>query len=36
MGLLAELIVRTYYEAQGKSVYYIRQLIPSEVKDREA
>ena len=36
MGLLAELIVRTYYETQGKSVYYIRQFIPSEKEDREA
>lgn len=36
MGLLAELIVRTYYEAQGKSVYYIRQYIPSESGEREA
>jgi len=27
MGLLAELIVRTYYEAQGKTVYYIREII---------
>ena len=32
MGLLAELIVRTYYEAQGKSVYYIRQFIPSSIR----
>ena len=36
MGLLAELTVRTYYETQGKSVYYIRQFIPSEIEDREA
>ena len=36
MGLLAELIVRTYYEAQGKSVYYVRQFIPSELEDSEA
>ena len=35
MGLLAELIVRTYYETQGKTVYYIRQFIPSEEKERE-
>lgn len=27
MGLLAELVVRTYYESQGKPVYYIRDLI---------
>ena len=30
MGLLAELIVRTYYEAQGKTVYYIREIIQSD------
>lgn len=27
MGLLAELIVRTYHESQGKPVYYIREMI---------
>jgi glycosyltransferase involved in cell wall biosynthesis len=27
MGLLAELVVRTYYESQGKPVYYIRDVI---------
>lgn len=27
MGLIAELIVRTYYESQNKTVYYIRQVI---------
>lgn len=27
MGLIAELIVRTYYESQGKPVYYIRQIV---------
>ncbi len=36
MGLLAEIIVRTYYETQGKTVYYVRQFIPSAIKDREA
>jgi hypothetical protein len=36
LGLLAELIVRTYYEAQGKTVYYVRQLVPSGLKDRES
>lgn len=33
MGLLAELIVRTYYEAQGKTVYYIKDIISSEEKE---
>ena len=28
--LLAELIVRTYYEAQGKTVYYIREIIQNK------
>lgn len=27
MGLLAELIVRTYYESQGKPVYHVRQIV---------
>ncbi len=27
MGLLAELIVRTYHESQGKSIYVIRQVV---------
>lgn len=36
MGLLAELIVRTYYEAQGKTVYYVRQFVPADLQDREA
>lgn len=32
MGLIAELIVRTYYESQNKTVYYIRQILPSKPK----
>lgn len=27
MGLIAELMVRTYYESQNKTVYYIRQIL---------
>lgn len=27
MGLLAELVVRTYYESQGKAVYYVRDVV---------
>ena len=30
MGLMAELIMRTYYEAQGKDVYQVRERINSE------
>jgi glycosyltransferase involved in cell wall biosynthesis len=30
MGLLAELVVRTYYESQGKPVYHIHQLLRPE------
>ncbi len=30
LGLLAELIVRTYYETQGKTVYYIREIIQNK------
>ena len=25
MGLLGELIIRTYYESTGKSIYYVRE-----------
>ncbi len=31
MGLLAELIVRTYHESQGKPTYYVRKTILPEV-----
>jgi hypothetical protein len=27
MGLLAELVVRTYHETQGKPIYVIREVI---------
>lgn len=27
MGLLAELVVRTYYESQGKLVYHVREIV---------
>jgi len=30
MGLLAELLVRTYYETQNKPVYYVKEIIRSE------
>jgi hypothetical protein len=30
MGLIAELNVRTYYESQNKSVYYVQEIIGSE------
>jgi lipid-A-disaccharide synthase-like uncharacterized protein len=26
MGLLGEIMTRTYYEAQGKSIYVVRQV----------
>ena len=35
MGLLGELVVRTYHESQGKPVYYIRQILSPELQ-REA
>jgi hypothetical protein len=28
-GLLAELVVRTYYESQGKPIYTVRQALPA-------
>jgi len=27
LGLVAEIMVRTYFESQGKNTYYIRELI---------
>jgi dolichol-phosphate mannosyltransferase len=27
MGLLAEMLVRTYFESQGRSTYHVRELI---------
>jgi hypothetical protein len=30
MGLLGELVVRTYYESQGKAVYFVRTLLSRE------
>jgi glycosyltransferase involved in cell wall biosynthesis len=30
MGLIAELMVRTYYESQNKTVYFIRQILTNE------
>jgi glycosyltransferase involved in cell wall biosynthesis len=32
MGLLGELVVRTYHESQGKPVYYIRQILSPKQK----
>ena len=36
MGLLAEMIVRTFYESQGKSVYMVRALRNVEQKGAPA
>ena len=36
MGLIAELLVRTYHESQGKTVYHIREMINFEKKDEQA
>lgn len=30
MGLLGEMITRTYYESQGKSIYIVREIVSSE------
>lgn len=32
MGLIAELMVRTYYESQNKSVYYVREVLGNNAK----
>jgi hypothetical protein len=35
LGLLAELLMRTYYESQGKSTYVVRTVLPSRDADEE-
>jgi hypothetical protein len=30
MGLLGELIVRTYHESQGKTIYVVRNILHSD------
>lgn len=35
MGLLAELVVRTYHESQKKPIYYVRRLISSKAETSE-
>jgi glycosyltransferase involved in cell wall biosynthesis len=34
MGLLGELVVRTYYEAQGKPIYAVREVLPAPGESR--
>ena len=36
MGLLAELMVRTYHESQGKPIYYIREKMEPGAQKHEA
>ena len=36
MGLLAELIVRTYYEATDKRIYVVREVLEGEASDATA
>ncbi len=35
MGLIAELLVRTYHESQGKTVYHIREMINFDENDSD-
>ena len=35
MGLLAELLMRTYHESQGKATYVIRDILPDAQRSRE-
>jgi len=30
MGLLGELIVRTYYESQDKPIYFVREIVQND------
>ena len=36
MGLLAELIMRTYHESQGEAVYLVREHLATWAPDRVA
>lgn len=36
MGLLAELLVRTYHESQGRKIYMIEKILESKKQDNEA
>jgi glycosyltransferase involved in cell wall biosynthesis len=36
VGLVAELLVRTYHESQGKPTYFVRETRPAEPTSREA
>ncbi len=36
VGLVAELLVRTYHESQGKPTYFVREMRPTEAAPREA
>ena len=33
MGLLAEMLVRTYYESQGKKTYVVKSVLPERKTD---
>jgi dolichol-phosphate mannosyltransferase len=33
MGLIAEMLVRTYFESQGRSAYLVRELIKFDRRD---
>jgi hypothetical protein len=35
MGLLAEMLARTYHESQGKPIYVIREIRQSESRELE-
>lgn len=34
MGLLGEMVIRTYYESQAKPIYYVRDIVVGRDKDR--
>ncbi len=36
MGLLAELLVRTYHESQGRKIYMIEKILESKKQENEA
>jgi hypothetical protein len=33
MGLLGEMVIRTYYESQAKPIYHVRQTVSHRTRD---
>ncbi len=35
MGLLGEMVMRTYYESQDKQIYFVREILQEESGDQK-